>query len=348
MPRYAYRFLCVTAGATVAAIALSSALLLGMGEAAAAQAEMIEQRLRNAGIRLTPEDVKAIQTIENHRKKFQQMYRELDAYEDAYTRKKTTARVAEIQKHKEAMRVIGRQLPSADATVGGYYLEVRRYLSGPSAKSAERMRAIEAALKKYGTEIDAKTGVEAIPVPTAPVRSRFDDYVFTLLSLSGEGEMEYYVNGVKLTSLRQDIPLKGNQVVTIRAVALDSRRRQSRDFRGGPMTELLEQTDYRLKYRVKSGNFTGMTLWTPIKERYTWGVGPAQNPNATFKVMTSSFDFALEDDVIAFRYNGNFTTSVTVSSQIEWKGESQLPTGERVLSSKGSTKGSLTFNIGPG
>lgn len=348
MPRYGFRFLCVIGGITAAVIALSSALLLGMGEAAAAQAEMIERKLRNAGIRLTPEDVKAIQTIENHRRRFQQMYRDLDALEDAYAKKQGSARVAEIQKHKEAMRMIGRQLPSSDATVGGYYLEVRRYLSGPSKKSAERMASIEAALKRYAAEINVKTGVDAIPVPTVPAQTRFDDYVLTVLSLRGGDQMEYYVNGVKVTSVRQNIPLKGNQVVTIRAVGLDARRKQSRNFKGGDMTELLEQTDYRLKYQVKSGNFHGVTLWSPLKERYTWGLAPEPHRTATYKVMSSSFDFALENDVIAFRFNGNFTTTVTTSGQIEWKGESQLPAGSRTLSSKGTAKADMTFNVGPG
>jgi len=348
MPRFGFRTLSVIGGIAAAAITLSSALLLGMGEAATAQAEMLERKLRNAGIRLTPEDVKAIQTIENHRRRFQDMYRELDAYEDAFNKKKTTARVSEIQKHKEAMRAIGRQLPSADATVGGYYLEVRRYLSGPSKKSAERMAAIEAALKKYAAEINVKTGVAAIPVPVAPVQSRFDDYVLTVMSMRGEDQMEYYVNGVKVTSVRQNIPLKGNQVVTIRAVGIDARRKQSRNFRGGDMTELLEQTDYRLKYQVKSGNFNGITLWTPLNERYSWSIVPAASRNASYKVMSSSFDLALENDVIAFRYNGNFTATVVVSGQLEWKGESQLPAGARTLSSKGTAKGDMSFNIGPG
>lgn len=319
-----------------------------MGEVAAAHAEAIERNMRNAGIRLSSEDVKAIQTIENHRKRFQDMYRELDSYEKGFDRNKNTARVSEIRKQKEAMRAIGRQLPSADATVGGYYLEVRRYLSGPSAKHAERMREIEAALKRYATEISAKTGVAAIPVPTAPVQGRFDDYVLTVLSLGGQDQMEFCVNGVKVTSARQTVQLKGNQVVTVRATVLDARRKQARSFQASGLSELLEQTDYRLKYRVQSGDFKGVTLWTPMEEKYTWTFLQTPNTNARYVEMSSSHDFALEDDVMAFRYNGNFTAGLSAVARIVWKGESELPGGLRTNESRGNGRGAITFNVGPG
>lgn len=346
MKNFKLKFFATIGGIAILATIHANGVLLGMGgEVASVAAERIEQRLRNAGIRLTAQDVKAIQSIEKHRERFMDMYRQLDAYQDAFDGKGNDQRTSQIAKQKEQMKLIGRQLPAADATVGGYYLELKRYLNAFSKKHNDYMNEIDASMKTYAKEVKAKSAEDSIPEPKEPAKTRFDDYVAYVIATSGD--MEFYIQGQKINK-GQSIPLKGNQLVTLRALALDSRRKQFRSFEPpSSATELHERTDYRLKYQVTSGNFKGNTAWYPTSEKYTWKFSRLPNSNAAYKELTSSFNMATEDDIMAFNYNGNFTVTINVSAKIKWQGDSERPGGNRTMNSDGQATGTITMNVGP-
>ena len=331
-----------------AGTARGQGLIATGGEVAAATAKRVEERLREAGIRLTAEDVKAIKTIENHRNRIMELYRTLSKYDDAYAKEGNTGRVAEIGGHKTHLRLVQRQLPSADATVGGYYMELKRYLAGPSKKHREYVKAIDDDIAVYAREVklDGTGGGGAKPSGGggggATAGQDLEVYV-----ISVSGEVEFYVNEQKVERAKQAFALGGANSFTLRAVAVGKRRKQSREFQTRPNTTLHAQSDYRLAYAVKSGNFSGETDWIVDDERYQWSVTRAPNMHAAVEVTTSNKHVTLEHDVVLFTFDGVFSYGAKVSGKVEWIGESERPGGKQSLKNQDQGTGAIMLTVGP-
>lgn len=340
--------LAISAAALILCTAVSwgQVVILNAAQTAAQIAEHVEQKLRDAGIRVNPDEKKAILDVELRKQRISELYSDLNRYQASYQKGNNAARLAEIAEDKRRLRDLAKQLPSADATVGGYYLDLRRYREqlGPSVKSA--IGTVETKLQTYSKETKPTNPGPGPKPPPGGGGKPGRDFEIYVISVSGT-DLEFYLNEAKVEHARQSFPLGGKDSFTLRALVMGSRRKQGRDFKGGPSSTLEIQGDYRLRYSVKTDNFKGTTDWIVEDETYKWNVTRQPNLQASWDILPSGKEVTVQDDVVAFKLEGAFSFGASVTGEVKWVGDSERPAGKQTLRDTDKGSGSIQLAVGP-
>ncbi|GEM_PF-5138984 len=330
------------AGACIAAVAAQT--IAGATIQAAAQtAQHLEQKMRDAGIRLTSEDVNAIKAIEIRRATVLQMYRDLSTLQKESEKRGDYAAAKQADFHKTHLRMIQKGLPSADSSVGGYYMEIKRYLNGPAKKHSIWMKEAQTALERSNRPAPARPSQS---VGSGSSRGDFELFVIKLGD-QRKSHVEFYVNNVKVTGTGQHIPLTGSSF-NLRAFAVGDVRNKWRNFRASENTEIVSMTDYRARYTVSNGNFSGLTDWHVGSEKYAWTFLNAPNPRfAQYGFGSSSGNGTLQNDMLSFTFQGAFSAGFGVKGEVNWIADSQRPGGMFHPKDRETASGDIVFSVGP-
>src|SRR5262249_15295657 len=159
---------------------------------------------------------KMLRQMEQNRVQITQLNHDLQRFVKAYQEKNNAARVAEIKIQLQRLRGMQAQLPSEDSKVGGYYLDFQRYLKGGVKHYSKYLKEIEQALTKYAKEVQPSGPAPRPSKPTGQGRSGPANFEVYILSVSGD--VEFYVNEVKVTRAKQSIPLNGKREFKLYAV----------------------------------------------------------------------------------------------------------------------------------
>lgn len=165
--------------------------------------------------------------------------------------------------------------------------------------------------------------------------------------ISMNGPVEFYVNGTKVEHRKQHISLAGKSAVELRALFVDGKRKESRNFQITPNLVDHTKNDYQLKYTVSSGNFNGTTDWKVASEKYGWSVN-APSHHVQWQPETSKINPAVADDVLKVTTDVASTVTATANATVDWNGTSILNGQTRPrppVNDQGS--GSIQFAIGP-
>lgn len=277
--------------------------------------------------------------------------RELNAAKNMYQKRDNDDRVEQINKELATTQAVLKSVPQYRGAGDGdrFHKELNRWLAtGAWKKQNAAMEQIRLHIngtyeKELGplNKASASTGSGG-GGSTPAARSAMEIYV-----ISHSGDMEFYINGRKVTGNHQSFALHGAKTFRLRAVALGAKRKSARDFDAPANTTVEDQTDYRLHYKTRLGNFSGATDWWVRSEQYSWHPGKQLPRTADVSYGKSDKYPSLQNDEATFTFEAPFSYAASVSAKTEWKTRSTRPGGVRETNQIDNSTGKIQFTVGP-
>ena len=304
------------------------------------------------GITPTPQGIADIKWFEQYSQQVRRAHQELDQYYEGYLQQGNEAMAKKIRHQKEQLKLIWRHTPKYRPSVS-FLRELIEYKSGKEFKKSNGwLRQIRQDMGTYQKDVGYLTGAGEAGTGTGgpgsgggpgKVSGSLEVYVASV-----SGDVEFYINDQKVERSRQTFPLSGVGFLTLRAVGVGERRKQSRTFAAPANTVALHQDDYRLHYQTQMGKeFRGETDWQVETERYAWTVSRAPNGHVQYEHKSSGKHPGLEGDLTTFKFDGVFSFGATVKAEAEWKAVSTRPGGSRQMQHQDTASGAIELSVSP-